>query len=278
MIPLAPVSVCARLLHGALNVEKAMALLQAFFDESGTDGKSPVVAIAGYVGTEDDWVKVESNWLEALRRYGVRVFHMTHFMAQRGEFSLMDTPRRESMLTELTDALHCGSLTAISVAVDAAAYPHATTEQFRTFFPKPYDLCFNDVIRKVDFWSEAYTQGREVGLVFASHPGHDDRSRQNWERYKHVKTIGGLQFNHPDKVPALQCADMLVNRLFAVWKTLDMKADGTGTVAIEPILKDITALDITDDSVEWTLMGEAALRKRVANTNWHDPLFPCPVS
>ena len=196
-----PIEIVARLLHGGRGRGRSMALLQAFFDESGTHGKqSPLVAVAGFVGTDAEWAKIEARWVEILGLYGVRELHMTDFLAQERDFALMDTPTREDLLRGLVGTLKDSGLTAISASVDASKYEEATTEQFRVVFPKPYDLCFNEVIRSVSYWSEA-NGGQEVGLVFASHPGHDERSYQNWRRYSHLKTIGGLQFDHPKKSP-----------------------------------------------------------------------------
>ena len=43
-------------------------------------------------------------------------------------------------------------------------------------------------------------------------------------------------------------------------------------MVVDPILNEIN---------EWsgmTLIGEAALRKRMSSVDWHDPFFPCPLA
>jgi hypothetical protein len=250
-------------------------LLEAFFDESGTHGTSRTVVIAGYVATEANWDKVQAKWQEVLTLHELKAFHATDFFAKDGDFNSMEPPERKSLLVGLVEAIRLGDLFTISAAVDALAYETVTSPQFKKVFPKPYDLCFNEIIRNINFWSEREAQGEEVGLVFATSDEYDDRNRENfanWKRYRHLKTIGGLQFNRPCKVPALQCADLLANRLYKSWDSLLMDQSGGGKVFIDSVLKDIDR-----QGNESGFMGEANLRLRVANADFHDPYFPCPL-
>lgn len=268
------ISEIARLLHGRRTHWRSLALLQAFFDESGTHGTARTAVIAGYVATEVNWDQVQARWQEVLILHGIKKFHATDFFAQEGEFHSMEMLQRESLSVGLVEAIQLGELYTISVAVDAQVYDTVTSSQFRKVFPKPYDLCFNEIIRGIDFWSEQEAQGEEVGLVFSTSDEYDDRSQEtfnNWKRYSHLKTIGGLQFNRPDKVPALQCADLLANRLYVSWDSLLMDQVGGGKVLTEPVLRDINKRG--NDS---RFLGEAHLQLRVANADWRDPYFPCP--
>lgn len=269
------ISDIAHLLHGRRTHWRALALLQAFFDESGTHGYSRTVVIAGYVATEPEWDKVQKRWDEVLKRHGLKEFHATDFFAGDGKFSSMNVEERESLITGLVGVIRYGELHAITVSADAHAYSMVTTPKFRNIFPKAYDLCFNDIIRGIDLWSKLNADGEEVGLVFSSTNEYDDRNREtfaNWKRYRHLNTIGGLQFNFPSKAPALQCADLLANRLYRSWDSLQLGQSGDGKLIVDHVLENISVGE--NDS---GFLNEAAIRLRVANANWRDPCFPCPM-
>lgn len=234
------ISDIAHLLHGRRTYWRALALLEAFFDESGTHGRmSRTVAIAGYVATEEEWTKVQKRWQEVLQCHGIKVFHATDFFAQCGEFTPEKLPDRDGFLSGLVDAIQQGELHTITAATDAGAYERATIPAFRNVFPKPYDLCFNEIIRGVDFWSSQKANGETVGLVFASSEEYDNRSLAtfaNWKSYRHIPTIGALAFDWPHRVPALQCADLLANRLYRQWDSLLMDQHGGGKLLIDPLI------------------------------------------
>jgi len=50
-------------------------LVEAYIDESGTDGRGPGVCVAGYLGHRDAWRDFERAWRRQLRRAGVECFH-----------------------------------------------------------------------------------------------------------------------------------------------------------------------------------------------------------
>jgi hypothetical protein len=252
-----------------------LALLEAFFDESGTHGNSRTVVIAGYVATETDWDKVQKRWEVVLKCHGIEVFHATDFFAQCGEFASMKLEERESLITGLVEAIRSGELHTITASADAYAYSRVTSPRFRAVFPKAYDLCFNDIIRGIDLWSNQEADGEEVGLVFSASDEYDAHNRETfaiWKRYGGLKTIGALRFNRPSRVPALQCADLLANRLYRNWDSLQMNQFGGGKYIVDRILDDISSLGNSNG-----FLGEAAIRLRVNNANWRDPYFPCPM-
>ena len=84
-----PIAEIADWLHPAPVRFKAMALLKAYFDESGTHAESPVTAIAGFVGTKDAWRSVEADMLAALKLFedkGVRdtVAYLPRLLKEHG--------------------------------------------------------------------------------------------------------------------------------------------------------------------------------------------------
>jgi hypothetical protein len=62
----------------------AVAVLRAFFDESGTHAGSPVTAFCGFLGSRNQWRRVGGRWRQLM---GDRVFH---YKEMRMEGALLD--------------------------------------------------------------------------------------------------------------------------------------------------------------------------------------------
>ena len=56
-------------------------------DESGTDGNSPYVVVAGAVAVIDKWRDLEFAWNERLRKAKVSAFHTKEVEGRDGDFS-----------------------------------------------------------------------------------------------------------------------------------------------------------------------------------------------
>src|SRR5437868_5022689 len=64
-----------------------MVMLTAYFDESGTDGRSPIVAVGGHLSTVERWEAFQLEWKGFLQNNGVQTFHATDLIHGYGEFT-----------------------------------------------------------------------------------------------------------------------------------------------------------------------------------------------
>ncbi len=69
-------------------------MIQAVFDESGTDAEAPYVTVAGYISTVQRWERFSAEWRETLRAFGLTRFHMVDFAQRVREFASWDEKRR----------------------------------------------------------------------------------------------------------------------------------------------------------------------------------------
>jgi hypothetical protein len=57
--------------------------LEAYLDDSGTDGNTPIAVAACYISSKEQWDHFARNWDEVRFAEGFDVFHMCEFVAKR---------------------------------------------------------------------------------------------------------------------------------------------------------------------------------------------------
>ena len=67
--------------------ERLMVMLTVYVDESGTDGQSALVALAGYLSDVDSWDAFQTEWNAYRKLNGIDVFHATDLRTNHGAFS-----------------------------------------------------------------------------------------------------------------------------------------------------------------------------------------------
>ncbi|MGI8735171.1 MAG: hypothetical protein ACR2LM_17940 [Pyrinomonadaceae bacterium] len=67
--------------------EKLVAMLTGYADESGNDGNSPLLAVAGYVSDVELWAKFQVQWKQFLTEEEIPLFHSSDMLALSGDFT-----------------------------------------------------------------------------------------------------------------------------------------------------------------------------------------------
>lgn len=195
-------------LHPRRSVRKALALLIAYFDESGTHERSPITAIGGFVATKDAWAEFETDLAAVLAPYadkGVRDFHFHDCLVQEGEFARVSKPHINAIFWGVGRALRKAKATTIFAAVvqddwDAVAMPEA----FKARFPTPYALCFEEVLEQLARWSLNYGDGEPVVPIFAvqdEYLPHATAVALGMDQSnKHRGQLSGISFNRPRRL------------------------------------------------------------------------------
>lgn len=90
-------------------------ILSVFGDESADETKERVFAVAGVIGSEAQWQKLEAQWVE---RSKGRVFHANHCDSDQGEYR--NTPHRENkeLYKDLTQLLAVSEMGGFGFAID----------------------------------------------------------------------------------------------------------------------------------------------------------------
>ncbi len=213
-----PIAEIADWLHPATSEWKALVLLNAYFDESGTHAASTITAIAGYVASKDVWSALERQWTNEIGLFadkGVSAFHMHDAILGEGEYAHVEHFHRMAHIKRLSELLRDSDIHAIGVWVDNNDWDAVVTDpKFLSAFPTPYDLCFEHIVRWLRGWSKQRAGGEHIVPMFAYHPEYSPRTSrlygaQNWYR----DVLGAIAFDYPARVPALQTADFVAHQL-----------------------------------------------------------------
>lgn len=224
----------ADMLHPMASRWRALALLRAYFDESGTHG-GLVTSIGGFIASKESWVQFELDLATVLAPYadkGVYDFHMTNCLAQKEQFSAIETPFINSILWGIGKALNKANVTAIYAGVVQKDWDSVVTNSpFKQRFPKPFYLCFEEVLRQLAMWSQKHGDGEPVAPIFAKqdeyqvHMGEVGECIDRSGKYKNLLT--SITFGKPSMIKPLQAADFAAHQMngninsLAYWKGLD---------------------------------------------------------
>ncbi len=200
-----------------------MALLTAYLDESGTDGRSPVVAVAGYVSTDKLWNEFQCEWCDFLTKNGINVFHATDLIAGYGEFTNAkgwSKKRRENAL-RIADKLIAKyvlhGVAAYTTIADCEKFlPLRDANGTRKKLSAEYLTSGVMVVNLITSWAEENGYKEPINFVFE-----DGAKGKGYllEATKHAKKqsivrghlIGDILFGDKKKVPQLHTADRLVH-------------------------------------------------------------------
>lgn len=253
---------------------EALAMLWSYFDESGTHGDSRVTCIAGYVGAEDEWTHVESQWQAILEPYGpqgLTWWHSSDKVGKKGVFENINTPTKNDIERALIEVVKNSELQVIWNAIDTADFEKFVVPQFNGRDPfKPYDLCFYWIIRQLQFWRSENGCSERIGTMFALQDEYNERSDMalnSWQSWGLLRALGPLSFDSPQCVPALQPADMLGNEMYRCW--LKVTQGATKEFVVSDRLRDLSRNGLkhggfaTGESLANVLTDEA----------WNNPPF-----
>lgn len=128
-------------------------MFRAHFDRSELGEPADVVAVSGYLSSEENWSVFEPAWQRTLNEFGVQTFHMTEFECRRGSFTDWEQARRTELLGRLIDLIAKHTFVAIGAAMVVADY-NALAPEDRTRLGHPYVMCglkaVADTIRWID--------------------------------------------------------------------------------------------------------------------------------
>jgi hypothetical protein len=200
-----------------------VALLTAYLDESGTDGRSGVVAVAGYVSTAELWDSFQCQWSDFLTKNGINVFHATDLIAGYGEFTNAKgwgKKRREAAL-QIADKLIAkyvlhGVGTYTTIADCEKFLPLRDDNGTRKKFSAEYLTSGVMAVNLITSWAEERGYEEPINFVFedgVKGKGYLLEATKHAKRQSAIRghLIGEVLFGDKKKLPQLHAADRLAH-------------------------------------------------------------------
>jgi hypothetical protein len=200
-----------------------MAFFSAYFDESGKDN-SPLLTVAGYVATAKQWAEFAREWDEALKKEGVKIFHMKDFENGYGEFTKekgWTKERKISFQSKLIGIIKRRMNFGVYTSVDIPAYEELITGWRRTRNGTPYHFCLTVCFTNISFWQQKYERKEPIAYVIEHGAGFNHEINKAFqatfadEIRRQMFRLGSLTFETKDRAIQLQAADMLA---YEAWK------------------------------------------------------------
>lgn len=200
-------SIGLSLIHGQL------AMIAAYFDESGTHDQSKVVTISGVVGPISEWVKLEAPWKAELAKVpGVSHFHATDCERKRREFKEVPDPMRHALQIQLATRLAARRLVVVGGSVYREDWESASPDLRRAYGDDPYYFCFILVLQQLNELSIKHADGAPISMVFAEQQMYEKTAAQIYEFVKGTQNyshLGSMTIMKPKCLFQLQAADLV---------------------------------------------------------------------
>ena len=119
-------------------------MLRSYFDASFT-AVPGITAVAGYIGTEAQWARVEAEWAENLRIWGLGDFHLADLPHQIGHEMTELCVKSFANIIEPSGLRHLDA-----TLVDANWDRLERTDEHRARFPTRYHSCLHMLLNVLE--------------------------------------------------------------------------------------------------------------------------------
>ncbi len=214
----APITIVnfVRAMFGRATNGRMIAVLAAFFDDSGTHSSSPVVVVGGLLGTEGQWAAFDTRWTKLLERPldnkpRLTQFHLSPCQAGRGEFRNYTTVERDHITHLFNKIILDVGLVTFSCAVNKIAWDQLVVGNVAIQLGKPEGLCFVKCLEFVIKTIRIRKPGQRVSIIFDQ--GIIDRIEDLAKLYllqsEIFPELAGIGYGKVAEIPPLQGADMI---------------------------------------------------------------------
>jgi hypothetical protein len=188
-----------------------------YLDDSGHPDDQVAVTVAGWVSTLEQWLLLESRWVEVLKQFGINscVFHRSDFQAGQGEYSSLNRANKTRLLYQLLNLITTRVRQGFAAIVPMADYRRVNEDYYlEEALGKPYALAGSVVAASVESWKRRYAKEEDVIIIFEDGSKHKGDLEDGFIQYGFDRPA----FRGKNKVVALQAADLFAWECFHSYK------------------------------------------------------------
>jgi len=169
---------------------------------------------AGYIGTEEQWAKVVSEWAENLRMWGLDDFHLTDLPHKLGHSNAELCVKTFANIIEPSGLRHLDAS-----LVDADWERLERDDEQRKRFPHRYHACLYMLFDVLEDEIRLEFKGQQIAIVLDDDIQPQDAAQAIFNEYKERQSAGfaALAFTNRRKCLPLQCADLIVGSFRQAW-------------------------------------------------------------
>jgi len=200
----------------------AMFGLEIYFDDSGTDGRTPVAVAACYVSSKEQWDRFVNNWDRVLTDEGFDVFHMAEFVAKpeagHKPFCDWDTNKKLRVYSKLASILNTRIQKGFAFAIPKHSFDAYALKEFKEEYAKDhYSWAVKRILGLLAEWRKQSNITAPMQYVFDHGSLAEPQLKAIWEECKinaqaerkYGIVPDGVMFQDKKVFKPLQAADIL---------------------------------------------------------------------
>lgn len=201
-----------------------MAVMEAYFDESGTDDSARFLVVSGYLFDKGKAIALDAEWRKMLDKYRLPHFHMVECAHGAGIFKHLSIDERIAAQTEAINLIKSHAAIGMACSVDLEDFPKIPTGGL---FESPYTFACWQSLMGARHWAEENNYQGAIAYFFEA--GHRHQSEANGLMDLLAKEPSlKLQYHYEShafilkrKNAAIQCADILAWQWYTQTKKIE---------------------------------------------------------
>ncbi|WP_212758294.1 DUF3800 domain-containing protein [Usitatibacter palustris] len=187
--------------------------IEAYFDESGTDGKSRHLCVAGYIFDRDRCAEMTFKWSRMLSEFQLPYFRMSQCAPDpgNGPFARLSKAQRIDVATRAIDLIKSHAIQGVAVSVDKR-FAHLIPTY--GYYRSPYTFACWHVLMAVRRWMQkAHFKGDASYFFEDGHQSQGEAHRLMSAIFaepllKAAYRASSFGFGKKEEMRPLQCADI----------------------------------------------------------------------
>jgi hypothetical protein len=202
-----------------------LAFLEAYFDESGTHDRSPVMCVSGYLFEKSRRQELDQGWKAVLDKYSLPFFHMVDCAHHQHPFDALPKPDCDLVARQMISLIRNHASFGMGVALVESDYNQVMSGMPRIQLPddslaaslpgSAYSYCCWTALNAIGAWLQRTEFAGDVAYFFEAGHKHGGEADQIMHRLARVPSLrktfrySGHAFVLKEKVRAIQTADIL---------------------------------------------------------------------